>query len=350
MPSSRLTEILLRAATAAVLPAALSLAACTAFLPAQNPALNLAGAHQLGATDISFDAGGRRLASSGLRGDIKVWSVPYGRLIDSARPHFPEKINRLLWADPQTLISAGEDGRLIAWRPGDPDWRVLAAGASPLTVLAINPAGDRLAVGDAGGRLRVYAYPEMQPLAERVLPGGLLSAAWHPGRPQLAVSGAVLGVVLLDPGLQTVQTLQRAPRDALGLRFAPDGRTLASGAWFSLLLWDTADGSLRVLDTEHLGAVISVDFSPDGRHLATIGRHTDAQVRWVDVATGRVQRRLDPHNLCGFAVRVSPDGRYLATASDDESVRLYDLQADYRPTIQRAVSAWDCATCLARTR
>ncbi len=70
---------------------------------------------------------------------------------------------------------------------------------------------------------------------------------------------------------------------------------------------------------------------PDGHSLATIGRHTDSKIYLVDPQTGKRQRHLLRHKLCGAAVRISPNGRFLASASDDGSIRLYDIKAPYRP-------------------
>ena len=99
-----------------------------------------------------------------------------------------------------------------------------------------------------------------------------------------------------------------------------------------------ATGRLRVQQTEHWGAVTSIDYHPDGQRLISLGRHTDANLRLVTADAGKVLRRLQGHRLCGAAVRISPDGRYVASGSDDESIRFYDLSKPYRP--QRVGNNW----------
>jgi len=157
------------------------------------------------------------------------------------------------------------------------------------------------------------------------------SIAVTEGANLIAVSSRGRRVVLLNLQLEHVRELQSPPRNAIEIAFSPDGQQLAGGAWFRLFFWDLPSQQFRVVKSDHWGMAFSIDYSPDGEYLASIGRVTDSEIYLVSPKTGKLKRHLRHHKLCGAAVRVSPDGRYLATASDDRSIRLYDLSAPYDP-------------------
>jgi WD40 repeat protein len=129
-------------------------------------------------------------------------------------------------------------------------------------------------------------------------------------------------------GIQEANPLTRElgiPSDMImSVDFTPDGRTLASGGLDDAVkLWDVASGQeIRTLEG-HRSGVTSVMFSPDGLTLASGG--LDNAVKLWDVASGQEIRTLEGHSDGIKSVGFSPDGRTLASGGYDSTVKLWDV-------------------------
>ncbi len=315
----------------------LLLSACANMVPSQSPEWRQDGAHDFGATRLAFSSDMRVLASGGFQGEVSLWALPDGRAITRYRAH-TGTVRGLFFDGPDRLISAGEDGRLMLWRTRD--WQALVERTVPVVSSLAGEQGSAMIItGHEDGTVRLWSRDGLRPVTQRKLDSPVLSVALDrslKGSAQRYAVSTEKGVVLvLDNQLQTIKQLDAGGRNALSLRFSPDGRTLAAGTWFKLVEWDLGSAQRKIIDTEHHGAIIAIDYSPDGQRLISLGRHTDANLRLVNSNSGQVQRRLAAHGLCGWYVRYSPDGRYIASASEDESIRLYDVSKPYRPQWQQ---------------
>lgn len=110
-----------------------------------------------------------------------------------------------------------------------------------------------------------------------------------------------------------------------GLRYAPDGATLATwGPRGAARLWDARTGTLRGTFA-HGAEITTASFSPDGARLVTTGFDGHATV-W-DVATG-AQLRAIPAAMDGLLRtvygRMSPDGRAVYTSTLAGEGRAWD--------------------------
>lgn len=103
------------------------------------------------------------------------------------------------------------------------------------------------------------------------------------------------------------------------IAFSPDNRHLASGSEDKLVrVWEVST-SKCVKNKSLVGAVISLDFSPDGKHIACVTRMEDKNklsvpTIWEPFSGTEVVLKDDRQSLT--AVAYSPDGKWLAMADD----------------------------------
>ena len=107
--------------------------------------------------------------------------------------------------------------------------------------------------------------------------------------------------------------------------FTKDGKTLVvAGTDGKIRFIDVASGNVQRTLTGHTNAVYVAVLSPDEKVLASSSR--DGTARLWDVATGRELHQLGGFRCTVKAVAFSPSGRQLAVGSNDGIVKLYDVK------------------------
>ena len=285
-------------------------------MQADHPDVVFRQAHEFGTTAIAFSPDGRMLISGGHNGEIKLWNVLEKKPSGMASVH-TLAVRAIVTLSANTYASGDDDGRIILWRNNS-----VLAQLRGTSVTALAVFQGKLISGHGDNTLRLWSPDALKSLGEIALEDNVVALSALNDR--LAV-GMDSKIVLLDKAFKPIKTLNTSgsPHD---LQFSPDGKTLAAGSWFRLHVWDVASGEMRSIPTEHNGLLTSVAYSPDGRQLVTLGRHTDSAIRILDTRDYAVLQRYEAHELCGAMIRYSPDGRMLASGSDDESVRLYILK------------------------
>jgi len=100
---------------------------------------------------------------------------------------------------------------------------------------------------------------------------------------------------------------------------SPDGNLVATAGFDGTVrIWKTITGD-EIARMSHDARVPWIDFSPDGKHIATASY--DAARVW-EIMTGREVARIG-HGDAVISVAFSPDGKYLATASIDKAARTW---------------------------
>src|SRR5262249_35464643 len=115
----------------------------------------------------------------------------------------------------------------------------------------------------------------------------------------------------------------------LAIDFSPDGKLMATGGGEPSRSgegkgWEGATGKLvRSLDTLHSDTVFAVRFSPDGTKLASAS--ADKFLKVTNVADGKELKAFEGHTHHVLAADWSSDGKKLATGGADSAVKVWDF-------------------------
>ena len=116
------------------------------------------------------------------------------------------------------------------------------------------------------------------------------------------------------------------------IQYSPDGKWLATasgdpGVYGIAKLWlaEPGGGGKPVRDlAETQDVVFAVAFSPDSKKVATAG--ADRTVRVFEVETGKLLTQIEDHADWIFGIGFSPDGKRLASASRDKTAKVFDIE------------------------
>ena len=243
--------------------------------------------------------------------------------------------------DGRTVVTAGNDSRLVMWDVRTASIRTSLGGTGnvPLRGPEISPDGTTAFTTDRNRDVVLWDLTGSNSLARAFTAGSgfgqwpffamspngrMIAVASAPGA-QFGVSGTV---ALIDTSsLRVVRHIGYRSGSPMGLAFSPDSSTLAVGAWnglhfqSSVRLWDIASGTLEMSDLPGTEGtqVWLLAFSPDGNALVGGGPLRDQRPGsrayiWNLSDGGRLEGHVDaPQPIDQMAY--TPDGSLLTAVT-----------------------------------
>jgi len=270
------------------------------------------------ARNYDVSSNGKWLASCGNDGKVRVYDIETGQVLK----RFPTNARSVSFSDNGELIATGGMKGWVTLWDMQKEYRINAIKAHEgmVRVVAFSHNNTVLISGGADNKIQSWDwYTKNPPQLVGTHDGTIQSIELLSSGKQVISSGADNIVRLWNTDKVTSPTNIGSHEDIVtGIEFSPDGKWLVSSSFEQVKLHNVETGVSHTISD--FGAE-SVSFSPDGNFLAI----ALDDVRLWDIKKEKVINTLKDVDGLIYDVSFSVDGTLLVTASEDDLIRVWDV-------------------------
>ena len=285
-----------------------------------------------GHTMLTFSPDGTQIIAAANDGSARLHNSATGASLANLNGHTSTVGGFAFTADGHFAVSDSLDATLRVWETNSGADNIVSFPTSDAAIWSaqFSPDGTRVAMGTAG--VKVFDSRTALPLLDIDTDSVVIDAGYSPDGTRIATAeeDGHARVWNAETGSLISEFTGHGKHSVLAVDFSPDGKTVAStatGDAAAARLWDAATGTeIRALvDPDARGdapmILRDVEFSPDGATLAT---GTEDGARIWDVQTGERKLLFSGHGGAVSGVAFAPSGVHISTAGPDGSVRTWD--------------------------
>ena len=297
--------------------------------------LNPLEGHSNTVVTVSFSRDGKRVISASADSTIRIWDVKTGEQI--GKPMYHENYVKCAFFSPdgKSVVSTSYDKTTRIWdvKSGKQIGEPLTGHTDDVNFVVFSPKGDKIISASDDKTIRIWDAKSGKQIGEPLTghTDGVKTIAFNRDGDKIVSasndktiriwdvkSGKQIGVLLTEHWLNSVA-------------FSPDGEHIVSTEKYGddVIIWNTKNGESIVLPfilKGHTDDVNSVAFNPGGEKL--VSASDDETIRIWDTTSGKqIGIPLTGHRNWVNSVTFNRDGDKIISASNDKTIRIWDAKS-----------------------